>query len=332
MGAKSERLMNLYILLRAQRRFWSKAEIRRALYADHPDNARGDEAFEKAFERDKEDLRELGVVIEVGSQDAYFEDEPGYRVTEQATSLPELRFEADEAAVLDLAARVWEHATLARDTSGALQKLAAQGIDVDRERLDVIAPRIGVQEPSFDAFWDAVQKRQAVTFDYRRGGSASAGRRRLQPWGVVRYSGRWYVVGHDLDRDDSRVFRLSRVEGRVRPTGTAGAYDVPAGTDVRALAASLDPASEPVECSLLVRDGAGVLLRRRATRVEHDRPGPDARTTWDRVVLEADPHEVEDLVLVHADRVVVESPAGLREAVVTRLRAAMSGRAGGGGT
>lgn len=331
MGAKSERLMNLYIMLRAQRRFWAKAEIRRALYADYPDSARGDEAFEKAFERDKDDLRDLGVVIEVGTQDAYFGDEPGYRVTEQATSLPELRFEADEAAVLDLAARVWEHATLARDTSGALQKLAAQGIDVDRERLDVIAPRIAVQEPSFDAFWDAVQKRQAVTFDYHRGGGGTAARRRLQPWGVVRYSGRWYVVGHDLDRDDSRVFRLSRVEGKVRPTGTSGAYDVPAGTDVRALAASLDPATEPVECSLLVRDGAGVLLRRRATRIEQDQAGPDEHTTWDRVVLEADAHELEDLVLEHADRVVVESPAGLRDAVVTRLRAAIAGQAGGVG-
>jgi len=322
MGAKSERLMNLYIMLRAQRRFWAKAEIRRALYADHPDTARGDEAFEKAFERDKDDLRDLGVVIEVGTQDAYFGDEPGYRVTEQASSLPELRFEADEAAVLDLAARVWEHATLARDTSSALQKLAAQGIDVDRERLDVIAPRIGVQEPSFDAFWSAVQKRQAVTFDHRRGGGGTAVTRRLQPWGVVRYSGRWYVVGHDLDRDDSRVFRLSRVEGRVRPTGPAGAYDVPAGTDVRALAAALEPASEPVEGSLLVRDGAGVLLRRRAVRVEEDQPGPDERTTWDRVVVRADAQELADLVLAHADRVVVESPSDLRGTVVDRLRAA----------
>lgn len=325
MGAKTERLMNLYILLRAQRRYWPKADIRRALYADHPDNARGDEAFEKAFERDKDDLRDLGVVIEVGSTDAYFDDEPGYRVTEQATSLPEIRFEADEAAVLDLAARVWEQSTLARDTSGAIQKLAAQGIEVDRARLDVIAPRIRAEEPSFDGFWDAVGRRQAVTFDYRRPGEGVPSRRRLQPWGVVRFSGRWYVVGHDLDRGESRVFRLSRVDGPVRASGQAGAYDVPEGTDVRAIAASLARGGRPVEAVLLVRDGAGVLLRRRARSVEEDQEGPDQLTGWDRVVLEGDVDELADQVLMHADRVVVESPDSLRETVVARLRAVADG-------
>ena len=321
MGAKTERLMNLYILLRAQRRYWSKADIRRALYSDHADDARGDEAFEKAFERDKQDLRDLGVVIEVGSTDAYFDDEPGYRVTEQATSLPEIRFEADEAAVLDLAARVWEQSTLARDTSGAIQKLAALGIEVDRERLDVIAPRIRAEEPSFDAFWDAVGKRQAVTFDYRRPGEGATSRRRLQPWGVVRFSGRWYVVGHDVDRGESRVFRLSRVHGPVRASGQAAAYDVPEGTDVRSIAASLAPTGRPVEATLLVRDGAGVLFRRRALSVEEDQDGPDELTGWDRVVVEGDADELADQVLMHADRVVVESPDPLRETVVARLRA-----------
>lgn len=327
MGAKTERLMNLYILLRAQRRFWSKAEIRRALYADHPDTARGNEAFEKAFERDKDDLRGLGVVIEVGTTDAYFDDEPGYRVTEQATSLPEIRFEADEAAVLDLAARVWEQSTVARDTTGAIQKLAAQGIDVDPGRLDVIAPRIRAEEPSFDAFWDAVGRRQAVTFDYRRPGEGAPSRRRLQPWGVVRFSGRWYVVGHDVDRGESRVFRLSRVVGDVRPHGQAAAYDVPEGTDVRAIAADLARVGRPVEATLLVRDGAGALLRRRAHGVEEDQEGPDRVTGWDRVVVAGDADELADQVLMHADRVVVESPESLRDAVVERLRAVVA-RAG----
>ena len=59
---KAERLLNLYIMLLAQTRFVPKQDIRRAHYAEYADDARGDEAFEKAFERDKDDLRELGVV------------------------------------------------------------------------------------------------------------------------------------------------------------------------------------------------------------------------------------------------------------------------------
>ena len=49
---------------------------------------------------------------------------------------------------------------------------------------------------------------------------------------VNRY-GRWYVAGHDADRDAVRVFRLSRIEGPVRFTGPAGSVTVPDGTDVR---------------------------------------------------------------------------------------------------
>ena len=81
MAEKSERLLNLYIMLLAQTRFVSKQDIRRAHYGEYADNPSGLEAFEKAFERDKEDLRELGVVIEVGSLDGYFDDEQGYRIS-----------------------------------------------------------------------------------------------------------------------------------------------------------------------------------------------------------------------------------------------------------
>ena len=42
---KAERLLNLYIMLLAQTRFVSKQDIRRAHYAEYPDNAKGDEAF-----------------------------------------------------------------------------------------------------------------------------------------------------------------------------------------------------------------------------------------------------------------------------------------------
>ena len=238
MAEKSERLLNLYIMLLAQTRFVSKQDIRRAHYGEYADSPRGLEAFEKAFERDKEDLRELGVVIEVGSLDGYFDDEQGYRISPDTSSLPEIRFEADEAAVLGIAARAWEQHTLARATTEAMRKLAAQGVEVDTSRLDLVPPSLRAEEPAFDACWEATQKRRVISFDYRRPGE-DVSHRRLQPWGVVRSSGRWYVVGHDLDRRAERVFRLSRVQGKVSLTGKSGAYDVPPGTDVKAVAHGL---------------------------------------------------------------------------------------------
>ena len=80
---KSERLLNLLIMLLVQRHFVAKDRIREILYPDsRPD------AFEKMFERDKDELRGLGVPIEVGRIDAYFDDEPGYRIRPTSSPCP----------------------------------------------------------------------------------------------------------------------------------------------------------------------------------------------------------------------------------------------------
>ena len=91
---KSERLLNLLIMLLVQRHFVSKERIRSILYPDS-----GSEAFEKMFERDKDDLRSLGVPIEVGNMDSYFDDEPGYRIRPDELQLPRIELAGDEAAV-----------------------------------------------------------------------------------------------------------------------------------------------------------------------------------------------------------------------------------------
>ena len=312
---RAERLMNLHIMLLGARRFASKDAIRRACYPDHPHTDAGNEAFERAFERDKDSLRALGAYIEVGSSDPLFDDEVGYRIPTEQTSLPELRFEADEAAALGIAAQVWEQATLARATTRALAKLKADGVDIDPSRLDVLAPAIRADEPAFEPLWDAIEKRRVVTFDYQRTMETAPTRRRLEPWGMVRSSGRWYVVGHDLDRGEERVFRLTRIQGPVKATGRPGAYDVPPGTDVRAVAARLAPASPSLRAELMVRRGTAADLRRRAESVDrHD-------DEWDRLVVEASEHSLADEVLGHGDNVVVLSPESLQERVLSRLRA-----------
>ncbi|WP_205472301.1 YafY family protein [Nocardioides sp. SYSU D00038] len=315
---KAERLMNLLIMLLVQRTYVRKDRIRAILYPDS-----STDAFEKMFERDKEELRSLGVPIEIGHVDAYFEDDPGYRIKPDEFALPDIRLTPDEAAVVGLATKVWQHARLAEATAEAVRKLTALGAEVDVSALDIIEPRLNADEPSFDVFWEATQERQPVTFDYRRPGHEEATTRHLQPWGVTRYSGRWYVVGHDTDRDAERVFRLSRVVGEPKKEGEPGSYDVPEGTDISAVARRLAPPPVTTRAVVLLREGAGHPLRRAADEVESDVPGPDQRTSWDRVVLTRSPMGLADEVLgLGADAYVVE-PAEVREQVVTRLRAAV---------
>lgn len=322
---KSERLLNLHIMLLGARRFVPKEAIRRAHYAEYGYDERGEAAFERAFERDKDDLRAIGAVIEVGSDDPFFEDELGYRIPHEQTSLAEVRFTGEEAAVLGLAAQVWEQETVARAAGNAVAKLSALGVDVDPQRLDVVPSAIRATEPSFDAFWEATQTRREVRFGYRRPGQNGASRRRLQPWGMVRQSGRWYVTGFDVDRQDVRVFRLSRVEGAVSVTGKALAYEVPEGTDVRSLTANLTPQEPSVEVELLVRRDAAVGIRRHAREIVESVPGPDERTGWDLVRTAMREHVAADLVMAHGDAAYVVGPDSLREAVIARLRASLAG-------
>ena len=158
---------------------------------------------------------------------------------------------------------------------------------------------------------------------------SSAGRRESTSsshpglWGLARSSGRWYVVGFDVDRGAERVFRLSRIVGAVRASGRSGAYDVPPGTDVREVARRLSPSYPSVRAEIRVRQGTGVGLRRRAESVTplDDRPG------WDSVVVEGPVHELSDEVLTYGADVVVVAPQSLRDDVIARLRA-VAGSAG----
>jgi proteasome accessory factor B len=272
------------------------------------------------FERDKEELRSLGVPIEVGQMDAYFDDEPGYRIRPDEFALPEIDLAPDEAAVVGLATKVWQHATLAKATTEAVRKLAAVGVDVDVTQLEIAQPRLSADEPSFDAFWLAVQERTPLAFDYLRSGQQAPATRHLQPWGVARYSGRWYVVGYDTDRQAERVFRLSRVQGAVRRVGAPGSYDIPADTDVRDIARRLAPAPVSESMVLLVRTGAASPLRRAADTIETDVPGPDDASGWDRLVLTRGTTDMAEEVLGYGPAVCVESPQWLRDQVVARLR------------
>jgi len=322
-AAKSERLLNLVILLLVARNYTTKEQIRALM---EPYRASSDEAFDRMFERDKDDLRALGIPLETGFVDKFFEDEQGYRIKRDAFELPSIDFTADEVAVLGLAARVWRHAGLAAATSDALVKLKAAGLSFDREQLEQVQPTLAAEEPAFEAMWQATVHRTPVQFDYSRLGQRDTSRRHLEPWGVVTAQGRWYVAGLDTDRGEPRMFRLSRITSDVAPTGSPGSFTVPEGTDLRALSVSLAPRRPDRSAVVLARAGAANGLRRRAELTAQDVIGPDGSSGWDRLevpyVSEAD---FAGELLGYADAAVAESPVELRASVRDRLLGILTG-------
>lgn len=323
-AAKTERLLNLTICLLSTTRFVLKDEIRQLLA---PYQEISDEAFDRMFERDKEELRKLGVPIQTGSNDAFFSDEVGYRIPPGDFELPPVEFTAEEATVLGVAARGWREASLASTTVNAMAKLRAAGVEVNSARLPALEPVMTAREPGFGVCYDAVIDQTLLRFDY-----ADRGVRTLEPWGMTSQRGRWYVVGRDVDKDAVRVFRVSRINGLPTRIGPPGAFTVPPGTDIAALARSYGPEPERFRAIVALRPNRAAALRRRSEQIDPTGlagrgdelsaeaaglPVP-AGFEWYEVAYGSRIGLVEELASYAAD-VVVLAPADLREALKQHL-------------
>jgi proteasome accessory factor B len=220
---KAERLVNLTISLLEAPAPLSLADIRRRTryYTDG-----GAESTRRMFERDKDELRHLGVPIETVALP--HSDETGYTIRRRAYELPDVALTGEEVAALALAVRL----TGAEGTPLALAKLAARAPDPSGAPIESTT-RVEVQPDPVDAVADAVLERTPLRFDYRSA-DGTTGTRTLDPYGVVQRRSAWYLVGRDHDRDALRAFRLDRMGSRPQVVGAPGSFTPPDDVDVTA--------------------------------------------------------------------------------------------------
>jgi proteasome accessory factor B len=261
----------------------------------------------------------MGVPLETG-RTSVFDTEDGYRIARADYELPEITLTGEEAAAVGLALRLWESAQLAGAAHSALVKLKAAGVDVDTGRAIPLQPRLDAGEPAFEPAYAAARDRRVLEFDYRRPDDDAPARRRVQPWGVVAWHGRWYLVGLDLDRQAPRQFRLGRVVGTPKAVGPADAFEPPEGVDLAEIVAGQDTGEEHLVV-VRARPGTAIGLRRHAISLgatDEDDDRLELRTT--------DPDRLADELASYGPDVVVEHPAEVRAAVIERLTrlAAMS--------
>jgi len=313
---KSERLLNLTIALLSTRRYISRQQIRRSV-----ENYAGlsDTAFERQFERDKDDLRALGVPVETGHNEALFDDEPGYRIRRTDFELPPVELSADEATVVGLAARVWEQTRLAESTANALAKLRAAGVEADTSRLEALAPHVSAREPAFEPLWEATLTRTRVRFGY----PGTLAVRTVEPWSVRSRRGSWYVLGLDLDRREHRMFKLARMTSVPETVSEAGAFTVPTDVDLRELARSLEPDAPDAVAVVAIRGEAAPWLRRAAQPVPAPVELPPGYSAY-AVPFAQRGDFVETVAMAGPDALVLE-PADVREHMVAHLRAVAGG-------
>jgi proteasome accessory factor B len=297
---KSERLVNLTIALLATKRFLTKAEIFRTVegYEGSP------EAMERMFERDKDDLRGLGIVIELGTFDPLFEDEAGYRITSSSYHLDLGPLDGVDIALLSLAASTWSGAALEERSISALVKLDSIGIDSDLESIS-LSPRVGATDSRFKTITDAILSRTIITFDYISS-DLSVSRRELKPYALRGRTGAWFLIGYDVSKSSQRTFRLDRISGDVIAGKKASAFELPQDIEE-------DASEVRLMAHVLLRKGRGHQLRVIASSIV-------SGDEWDFVQL---PIYSDDwlisLILWHQDDAVLLEPKTLQGKLLATL-------------
>jgi proteasome accessory factor B len=303
---KSERLVNLTIALLATKRYLTKSEIFRSVAGYEGE----DDARDRMFERDKDDLRSLGIELELGSHDPVFEDEAGYRIKPDRYSIQLADLTSVEMLLLSKAADVWRDASLSEASSTGLRKLKGLGLEVDTDEIPDLTARFSeIPEQLLDII-EALSTRREISFEYV-GLELNAKVRKVWPYHLSYSHNHWYLLAFDVDQQDIRRFRLDRLASKI--TFTSSAQHYPADNEgVKAVLAEV--ANEKLFAELSIRVGRGAKLRRDGELISSD-------GEWDLVAVPYyDADELIFNVIWLGDDCILQSPLPARERLIASVK------------
>ena len=255
---RTERLLNLVIALLAAHTPVSRQVVQSSVAGYDP--AASATAFQRMFERDKDELRSMGIPIETVA-DAHGEV-LGYLIDTSEYVHRDVTFDADELMALNLAALVWDDAILSATATTAVRKLESTGtlpsLAPDATAMPTFA-HVSASDAALLPLMRAVRDRKVVRFSYRKPGAGDS-TRRVDPWSLHAEDGRWYLSGWDHERKSARTFRVSRIEGSVTLTAESSTTERPAAPVARA-----EESDEDVEIGFVLPEHQGAELRRHPT-------------------------------------------------------------------
>lgn len=314
-----ERLLSLTVALVSSQYGLTKEQILSSVsgYRERRQEGASLDALEKMFERDKEELRNLGMPLQTVGDSADPDDlrEARYLIPKTDYVLPEdVSFSPAEVAVLNLAGAVWSESSLSPDAMSALRKIRALGIDVD-EPIIGFAPRVNLHDPAFAGLQRAHEQARVVRFPYLKPGDAAPKERRVAPLALIVFEGRWHVFGIDLDIDAERTFLLSRIAGDVVVTSEGFEPALREGAGARAEEGLQEVATRNVAVLEVRPDTEAELRLRRRGLLD---PGAGVL----RLPF-VDVHVLADELASYGPEVYVREPAQLRAEVIARLERAL---------
>jgi proteasome accessory factor B len=304
---KIERLINLTIALLATKRYLTKSEIFKTVEG-YEGSA---ETKERMFERDKDDLRSLGIEIEVGSFDPLFNDEAGYRIKQESYQLDLGQITPVEVSLLSLAAEAWQEASFGDVAQKALLKLRSIGIPGDELMMPSTVNKLSDGGQDIALISRAISLYQLMNFDYMDA-EMFINSRSIVPISLSTRTGFWYVAGVDQDLEEIRTFRLDRVVGEIKVSEGPADFEVPTGFNPKETVAGINPQGFAV---IDVRKGKASALRALATSIQ-------SLGEWDQLKIPIfNLDSLGSLVLWHGLDAMVKEPATLQNVVIDHLEA-----------
>lgn len=310
---KTERLLNLVFALMATTRPLSREDIRQSVSGYDPEAS--SESFERMFERDKDELRSMGIPIITVSN--AFDEVLGYRIPQDNYRLINLNLTARELEILSVTQEVWDQAVLGPAARSAVWKIEATTGQESRSESRGSIPgslmglaRVRAREAAILPLLKGARERRVVQFKYKPlDKDKQAQKRTFEPWSVVCRSGRWYTVGFDQDRQEQRTFRLSRIQGSV--TVTARAATAPRSSGVSTNIAF--PQDEgTIDATVVIAKTHGATLRKHARSVEY-------HVEHDTLSISATQTNLVEWILTSLPEVRSIQPASLHQGVITTL-------------
>lgn len=303
---KTERLINLTLALLASKRYLSKAEIFRNI----PGYEGSPETKERMFERDKDDLRSLGIQIDVNNFDPLFEDEQGYLIKSDSFQFAENEFTKEELLLLTMAANLWHDSAVEIDSQNALLKIQSLSGPVENDMTTTPTLRITEDWQLLVSIFTAVQNKQILEFSYR------GKKRQVNPYGLYSSKGFWYLIAFEINVIKS--FKLVRIEGEVDLIGEKDAFEKPVNFNVGNFLKE-ESNSVSLVSKLQVRKGAALSLRNKFTVKDLD-------SEWDLMDIPyTNEQELLEMVLWHGTDLKLIEPAALRQLLVANLESYLNG-------
>lgn len=297
-STRLERVVNLIALLSGTGRPLSFADIRSELQPPYPEG----EAGHKAFERDKQLLRELGCELVIEDENGVT---PRYRIVNPQKTLESIEFTREELFALHFALDATD---LLNSVSDDIAEILFKE-PPETPQVAFPAPR------QLDELWKVVNQSKVISFVY----TPDASLRTLEYPKLLLKGGRWYLRGFCRERGDRRTFRVDRIRaGSVKALDDEHPTTPQVDESEMAIDPLLFPKAEPVQVTIAVHDDHLWRMKRRLRGIGSFSTSRDG---WTEVTFESrNPRAVYSLVLEFGTRARIVAPEELRRGFIDHLR------------